>query len=97
MKIKDGLHRLKICFKVTENIKRFVYMHLMLGKKIHVVDTGVAGTETYLSDCLAGLGRSIEEVGSEEAHAEICGVLGLAHLTDNPLFRRSIVACMSEA
>lgn len=64
MEIKDGLYRLEIRFKVAESIERFVYMYLILGKKIHVVDTGVAGTEACLSDYLAGLGRGAREVGS---------------------------------
>lgn len=64
MKIKDNLHQIKTCFKITEKIERFVYLYVIVGKKIHVIDTGVSGTEELISEYLTGLGRSIYEVES---------------------------------
>lgn len=64
MKISDGLHRLKIRFNVTENIERFVYLYLIIGKKVHIIDTGVAGAEVYIANTLEGLGRDIKDVSS---------------------------------
>jgi glyoxylase-like metal-dependent hydrolase (beta-lactamase superfamily II) len=64
MKIGNRIHRLKICFNVTESVKRFVYLYIVLGEKIHIIDTGVAGSETYVSEYLSELGRDMKEVAS---------------------------------
>lgn len=64
MRINDRLYRLKISFRVTENIERFVYLYIIVDKEIHIIDTGVAGSETYISDFLSELGRDIKDVSN---------------------------------
>jgi len=64
MEINDRLHRLKISFSVTENIERFVYLYIILDKEIHIIDTGVAGSEKYISNYLSELGRNIKDVAN---------------------------------
>ena len=58
MEIEDRLHRLKISFNVTENIERFIYLYLILGEKVHIIDAGVAGSETHISGYLTEIGIS---------------------------------------
>lgn len=64
MKITDRIHRLKIDFKVTESLERFVYLYLIIGQKIHVVDTGVGGSEQVVIEYLQQLGRTVDDIGT---------------------------------
>lgn len=62
MQITPHIHCLRIDFQVTPELHRFVYVFLIIGEKIHMVDAGVAGSEKAVADYLASLGRSIGEV-----------------------------------
>ncbi len=64
MKVTETLHRLRIDFTVTETIKRFVYVYLLVGKRVHVIDTGVDGSELLVRDTLAALGRGVEDIAT---------------------------------
>lgn len=78
MRILDGLHRLKIVFNVTEDIERSVYLYLLLGEKVHLIDTGVAGSEVRIAEYLAALGRNSKEIDSifiTHAHPDHIGSL----------------------
>lgn len=95
MKITDGLHRLKISFKVTENIERFVYMYMIIGEKIHIIDTGVAGSETYISNYLAELGRYMKDIDNillTHSHPDHIGSLQ----TVKELSKCTVYACDKE-
>ena len=61
MKITEKIHRIRVDFKVTDAIERFVYLYILIGKKIHLIDTGVAGTEALIHNYLTNLGRDISE------------------------------------
>ena len=78
MRIPDGLHRLKIVFNVTGDIERAVYLYLLLGEKVHLIDTGVAGSEMRIAEYLAALGRNSKEIDSifiTHAHPDHIGSL----------------------
>ena len=66
MKVTSHIHAMKIPFKlqVSEGVTldRFVYAYLIYGKKICLIDCGVASSEGIISDDLRKSGRSPEEV-----------------------------------
>lgn len=62
MKISPHIYCLRINFQVTPDLRRFVHIFLIIGEKIYMVDSGVAGSEKEVSGYLASLGRSVEEI-----------------------------------
>lgn len=52
MKITDKIHQIRIDFKVGPTFKRFVYMYVLVGDNIHLIDTGVDGAEHKLKEYL---------------------------------------------
>lgn len=64
MQITPIIHSLRIDFQVTPEIRRFVHLFLLIGRKIHIIDAGVAGTAPVIASYLASMGRSIEEIGN---------------------------------
>lgn len=45
MKITDRIHQIRIDFKVGPDLERFVYMYVLVGENVHLVDTGVDGSD----------------------------------------------------
>lgn len=68
MKITEHVHALKIPFQVPispENkVDRFVYVYVICGKKIWLIDTGVAGSGKVIFDYIESIGRSPKEIES---------------------------------
>lgn len=62
MQINEKLHRIRVNFNVTKEIERFVYLYIIVSNDIHIIDTGVAGTEKIIEDYLKSISRSINEV-----------------------------------
>jgi glyoxylase-like metal-dependent hydrolase (beta-lactamase superfamily II) len=66
MKVTETIHAVKHRFKVAVGqgiyVDRFVYSYVLLGKKVCLIDTGVAGTAAQLETYSKKLGRSMEEV-----------------------------------
>lgn len=66
MQITENIHALKIPFHLTDptgrRIDRFVYVYLIYGKKICLIDSGVASSERVIFDYLRKTGRSPEEI-----------------------------------
>ncbi len=66
MRISDHAHALKIPFQVAgpagQSIPRFVYVYLIFGKRICLIDSGVAGGEQAIFDYLKEMGRGPEEI-----------------------------------
>jgi glyoxylase-like metal-dependent hydrolase (beta-lactamase superfamily II) len=66
MQITKHIHALKIPFKVNgpvgAAIDRFVYVFLIYGKTICLVDTGVAGSKKMIFDYIEKTGRKPEEI-----------------------------------
>lgn len=64
MQITPHIHSLRIDFQVTPEIRRFVHIFLLIGRQIHLIDAGVAGTAPIIAEYLASMGRRIEEIGN---------------------------------
>lgn len=68
MQITKNIHALKIPFKVNispEKIaERFVYVYIVCGKKIWLIDTGVAGSKKLIFDYIESIGKSICDIES---------------------------------
>lgn len=66
MRITDSVHALKIPFHVTTpsgvKLTRFVYVYIIFGKRIVLVDSGVAGSEHAICDYIRKTGRNPEEI-----------------------------------
>ena len=66
MQITDRIHALKIPFQITDpsgqKVPRFVYVYLIYGKRICLIDSGVASSEKVILDYLAKTGRRPEEI-----------------------------------
>jgi glyoxylase-like metal-dependent hydrolase (beta-lactamase superfamily II) len=101
MKVTDTICAVKHPFRLSLGegiyVDRFVYSYILLGKKICLIDSGVATTSQLLEDCLKKLGRSMEEVSLvllTHAHPDhIGGSLAIkknssaafgAHMVDKP-------------
>jgi hydroxyacylglutathione hydrolase len=65
MQISKQIHALKIPFTVPTpmgNIERFVYVFLICGKGVTLIDSGVAGSEESIFAYLESIGRGREEL-----------------------------------
>ena len=59
---KYTVHQIKIDFHVTEQICRFVYVYIIEGKSLYLIDSGVSGCEKQIIDYLNTIGRSVSEI-----------------------------------
>ncbi len=99
MQITKNIHALRIPFQITDPsgkmIPRFVYVYLILGKKIYLIDSGVASSENIILDYLKKIGRSPEEIstlilthshpdhiGAAKAIKSITGCIVAAHAAE---------------
>jgi glyoxylase-like metal-dependent hydrolase (beta-lactamase superfamily II) len=66
MQIKDNIHALKIPFQIPvapgKALARFVYVYLLLGREICLIDSGVQNSSDTIFDYLKKLGRQPEEI-----------------------------------
>lgn len=67
MRITEHIHGLKIPFQITVGpgkiLERFVYVYLVLGTEICLIDSGVNGSESIIFDYLKGLDRNPDDIG----------------------------------
>ena len=99
MKITDHIHGLKIPFQITDpygrSVPRFVYVYVIYGQDITLIDSGVAYSEKIILDYLRDTGRKPEEIslmilthahpdhiGAAQAIKEISGCSVAAHGAD---------------
>lgn len=68
MQITKNIHAIKIPFKVnispTLVADRFVYVYIICGKKIWLIDTGVAGSKKIIFDYIESIGKKPEDIES---------------------------------
>ncbi|UCF84416.1 MAG: MBL fold metallo-hydrolase [Desulfobacteraceae bacterium] len=68
MKVTESIHALEISFKVPVapeiNVDRIVYVYFVFGKKITLIDSGVAGAESIIFDCITKNGRDPHEIST---------------------------------
>jgi hydroxyacylglutathione hydrolase len=66
MQITKNIHALRIPFQIAEpsgkRIDRFVYVYIIYGKQIYLIDSGVASSENVIFDHLREMGRSPREI-----------------------------------
>jgi len=66
MQITKHIHALKVPFQITDRsghkVQRFVYVYLIYGKKICLIDSGVAPSEQFIFDYLRETGRRPDEI-----------------------------------
>ena len=66
MQITDRIHALKIPFQITDpsggKVPRFVYVYLIYGQRIFLIDSGVASSEKIILDYLKSTGRKPAEI-----------------------------------
>lgn len=62
MKIAPHIHRLRIDFTVTPEIRRFVHVYLIEGERLYLVDAGVAGADSAVADYVSRLGRCMTDI-----------------------------------
>jgi hydroxyacylglutathione hydrolase len=66
MQITDHIHALKIPFQIPvapgKTFERFVYVYLILGSEICLIDSGVKGTDSFIFNYLKKIGRKPEEI-----------------------------------
>lgn len=66
MQITKNIHAIKIPFKVnispTLVADRFVYSYVICGKKIWLIDTGVAGSKKIIFDYIESIGRKPKDI-----------------------------------
>jgi len=101
MQITDRIHALKIPFQITDpsgqKVPRFVYVYLIYGKRICLIDSGVASSEKIILDYLQDTGRRPEEIsqlilthshpdhiGAARAIKSLSGCSVAAHAAEKP-------------
>lgn len=66
MQITENIHAIKIPFKLLasqgKTLDRFVYAYLIYGKRICLIDCGVASSEIIIFDYLKKMGRDPKEI-----------------------------------
>jgi hydroxyacylglutathione hydrolase len=68
MQVTERIHAIKIPFKIPispeMSIDRFAFAYLIFGDKIHLIDSGVAGSESTIFEYIKGQGREPQEITS---------------------------------
>lgn len=66
MQISSRIHALKVPFQITDKsgmkVPRFVYVYLIYGEKICLIDSGVASSKEVVFDYIRKTGRQPEEI-----------------------------------
>lgn len=66
MQVTKHIHAIKISFQIPiapgKTVDRFVYAYLICGKKICLVDTGVASSKQAIFDYIIETGRKIDDI-----------------------------------
>lgn len=66
MKISKHIHAIKLPFQIPVSqgkiVERFVYVYLIYGKKIYLIDSGVASSEQIIFDYIRQMGRNPDEI-----------------------------------
>jgi len=83
MQITEHIHALKIPFKIPvgpgRELQRFVYVYLILGPEICLIDSGVKSSDALIFDYLKHLGRKPQEISLlllTHAHPDHIGSAG---------------------
>ena len=50
MKINDRVHQLRVQFNITPEITRYVYVYIIEGKRVYLIDAGVKGCQKKIGE-----------------------------------------------
>lgn len=68
MQITQHIHALKVPFKITiapgAVVDRFVYVYLICGEKVDLIDAGVSAADRIIFDYLESIGRKPEDISN---------------------------------
>ncbi len=68
MKITDQIHALKIQFKIPVSpeiiVDRYAFVYILFGDKIHLIDSGIKGSESDISAYIESQGRKAEDIST---------------------------------
>jgi hydroxyacylglutathione hydrolase len=101
MQVTEHIHAVKIPFQLTTpagtRIDRFVYVYLIYGETICLIDSGVAGSEQVIFDYVRQTDRRPDEIatlvlthahpdhiGAARAIKQVTGCIVAAHRADRP-------------
>ena len=56
------VHQIKIDFRVTEQVSRFVYVYILEADSLYLIDSGAFGCEKQIMDYLYTIGRNKDEI-----------------------------------
>jgi glyoxylase-like metal-dependent hydrolase (beta-lactamase superfamily II)/L-amino acid N-acyltransferase YncA len=83
MQITGQVHALKVPFQVPASpdrkIDRFVYVYLIYGERVWLIDTGIASSDALIFDYLRKTGRSPEDIAGiilTHSHPDHIGAAG---------------------
>ena len=62
MKINHQVHLIRKEFSVTQKVKRYVNIYLIMGKYCYLIDSGVAGTQNLIAQYLESIGRKLTDI-----------------------------------
>ncbi len=86
MQVTEHVHALRVNFVIrvspTLSVKRFVYVYMIVGQQVHLIDAGVASHVGDVDAYLTGIGRSLEAVATvalTHSHADHMGGLKTIH------------------
>lgn len=57
-----NVYQIKVDFHVTEQIERYVYVYLIVGKHCYLIDSGVAGCQHIIIEKIHEIGREISNL-----------------------------------
>ncbi|MGN1277030.1 MAG: MBL fold metallo-hydrolase [Floccifex sp.] len=60
--MNQNVVQIKIDFSLTENIQRFVYVYLILGKNCYLIDAGVKGCKEKIEGVMHEYGKNISDL-----------------------------------
>ena len=84
MKICDTVYQLKVEFNVTPQVKRYVYVYIITGKKgCYLVDAGVKGCDKKIEEYIHKIGKNLNKPVTfvkKNTRNVLIGVSGVASL-----------------
>ena len=84
MQVSEHVHAIRIDYvakpKSKITVKRFVYVYVICGEKVHLIDAGIAASVGAIFDYLKKIGRETEDIENvvlTHAHPDHMGGLKL--------------------
>lgn len=62
MKITEKIHLIRNEFNVTENVKRYINIYLVMGENCYLIDSGVSGSVKIIEEYMHSVGRKLSDI-----------------------------------